>query len=312
MSTSNTTADSVINPEAVPVGILSKTRPFYWSVRREIWENRSIYLAPLAIAAVVVFGMLIGAINLPQQMVHLILTLEPAKQAEAVSIPYDFAAFAILLTSFIVAAFYCLGALHGERRDRTILFWKSLPVSDLTTVLAKASVALVILPLITFAIILATLLIMLALSAVILPAKDLPAALLWTEFPLPKTSLDLLYTLAILSLWYAPIWGWLLLISGWARRVPFLWAAGPPLALIVFERLAFNSSYLWSLLKYRITGAMTEGFAAKIGPKGQIGVDTNHLDPIKFLATLGLWVGLAVAAALLAAAVWQRRRREPI
>ena len=61
-----------------------------------------------------------------------------------------------MLTAFLVGVFYCLDALHGERRDRSILFWKSLPVSDLTTVLAKASVPCRVLPPRAFALALAT------------------------------------------------------------------------------------------------------------------------------------------------------------
>ena len=312
MSTSTTTPDLAADQPALPSSVLSKTRPFYWSVRREIWENRSIYIAPTAIAAVVLLGLLIGAIRLPHKAVLMFSALDPARQAEAAAIPYGIAAFSIMLTAFIVAFFYCLGTLQGERRDRTILFWKSLPVSDLTTVLAKAAIPLVILPLVTFVVIVVTLLIMLVASLAILPASGLPAALLWSAFPLPQTPLVLLYILACVSLWLAPIWGWLLLISGWARRAPILWAVGPPLALSVFERLAFNTSYLWSLLNYRLTGALSESFAVKVDAKGHIQADLHQLDPMKFLSSPGLWIGLAVAAALFAAVVWQRRYRAPI
>jgi predicted outer membrane lipoprotein len=38
----------------------------------------------------------------------------------------------------------------------------------------------------------------------------------------------------------------------------------------------------------------------------------QSLDPIGFLTSLGLWLGLAFAAACVAGAVWLRRRREPI
>ena len=80
------------------------------------------------------------------------LALDPAQQHDTIEQPYDVAALLLMVTAFIVAVFYCLDALHGERRDRSILFWKSLPVSDLTTVLSKASIPLVVLPLIIFAI----------------------------------------------------------------------------------------------------------------------------------------------------------------
>ena len=116
----------VAAPAAIP-----PTRLMYWSVRRELWENRSIYLAPLAVAAVALFGFSLSSIA---GIWEKPLRLNPA-QPQA---PYDMAAGLMMLTGIVVSVFYCLDALHGERRDRSILFWKSLPVSDLTTVLAKA------------------------------------------------------------------------------------------------------------------------------------------------------------------------------
>ena len=111
-----------------------------------MWENRSIYIAPLIVAG----G---RAIRLRDQHdrsagapARASLLLDPAKQRAAIEAPYDMAAMMIIFTVFIVGVFYCLDALHGERRDRSILFWKSLPVSDLTTVLSKAIIPLAVLP----------------------------------------------------------------------------------------------------------------------------------------------------------------------
>src|SRR6266478_9093355 len=144
-------------------GHSAKTRPFYWSVRRELWENRSIYIAPLIVAIVVLFGFLVSTGGLPERR-QAVLLLDPAKARAAIDTPYNVAAIMLIFTAFIVGVFYCLDALHGERRDRSILFWKSLPVSDLTTVLSKASIPLVVLPLLTFTITVAMQLMMLLLS----------------------------------------------------------------------------------------------------------------------------------------------------
>src|SRR5881394_351845 len=203
------------------------TRPMYWSMRRELWENRSIYVVPLIVAAVQVFGFAISTIGLADRR-RAVLLLDPAHQRAAIEQPYDLAAMMMIFIVFIVGVFYCLDALHGERRDRSILFWKSLPVSDLTTVLSKASIPLVVLPLITFAIVFATQLIMTLSSSAVLTANGLSGGT-WT--PLSQGSLVLLYGLAALALWHAPIYGWLLLVSGWARRTVFLWAVLPPLVL---------------------------------------------------------------------------------
>src|ERR1051325_10544093 len=133
----------------------SPTRPFYWSVWRELWENRSIYIAPLSVMVVVLIGFMISAIGLPDRRRE-VLTWDPAKARAVIEAPYDAAAMMIIFTAFIVGIFYCLDALYGERRDRSVLFWKSLPVSDLTTVLSKATIPLLVLPIIAFIIILVT------------------------------------------------------------------------------------------------------------------------------------------------------------
>src|SRR5438132_11749527 len=139
--------------DAVPeFPVMPATRPMYWSVRRELWENRSLYIAPLAVAGVALLGFLISTIGMPHRR-RAVLLLDSARQRALIGKPYDVAAIILIVTAFIVGVFYCLDALHGERRDRSILFWKSLPVSDLTTVLSKASIPMVVLPLVTFAII---------------------------------------------------------------------------------------------------------------------------------------------------------------
>jgi ABC-2 type transport system permease protein len=271
----------------------------YWSIRRELWENRSIYVAPLAVAGVALFGFLIARIG------FVVVTVDPAQKSAALAAPNSFAAGLIMATAFIVAVFYSLDALHGERRDRSILFWKSLPVSDLTTVLSKASIPLVVLPLLTFAIIVATQMIMAALSAVALLGSGLSVATPGTQLPLFQTSLMLLYhVVTVHALWHAPIFAWLLLVSGWARRATFLWAVLPLLAIGVVEKIAFNTSHFAAMLVYRLAGPESFHFS--------VADPLVTPDPGKFLSTPGLWIGLAVAAIFLAAAVRLRRYREPI
>lgn len=255
---SNAMHESPLDSQRITPAVSSATRPMYWSVRRELWENRSIYIAPLAVAAVFLFGFSISTIGLPHKM-RAMAALDMAQQHEALAKPYDIAALLIMGTAFIVGVFYCLEALHGERRDRSILFWKSMPVSDLTTVLSKASIPIVVIPLVTYAITVATQWIMLLLSSAVLLGSGLSAATLWTQVPIVQMSLMLLYHLvAIHALWYAPLYAWLLLVSSWARRAAFLWAALPLLVIGVVEKIAFNTSYLAAMLQYRLTG----------GPKG--------------------------------------------
>jgi ABC-2 type transport system permease protein len=283
--------------------VLSATRPMYWSVRRELWESRSIYIAPLAAAAVFLAGFLVSLIHLPQRM-RALSTLDLAQQRQAIAMPYDMVAGLLMFTWMIVGAFYCLGALHGERRDRSILFWKSLPVSDLTTVLAKASIPFVVLPVLTFVITVVTQFIMLLLSTAVWSASGGNVATLWTQLSFFQMSLMLLYHLVTVhTLWYAPIYGWLLLVSAWARRAPFLWAVLPPLAIGFVEKIAFNTSHFATFLLHRLGGG-TEAMTAP----GSMPMDpTTHLTPGTYLASPGLWLGLVFTALCLAAAVRLRR-----
>src|SRR5256885_12651502 len=144
--------------------------------------------------------------------------------------PYNVAAMMLIFTAFIAGVFYCLDALHGERRDRSILFWKSLPVSDLTTLLSKAIIPLVVLPVVIFGVAVVTQFCMLLISSVVLIPSGL-AGTTWANFNLLRESVVLLYGLIVIALWHAPIYGWALLVSGIARRATFLWAVLPPLAI---------------------------------------------------------------------------------
>lgn len=283
----------------------SVPRPMYWSIRREIWENRSIYLAPLIVAAVVLFGSFIATIALPKTMRAVPQT---TKQQHAQVTPFQMAPAPIMLTSFLVGLFYCLDALYGERRDRSILFWKSLPVSDRTTVLSKAAIPLLVLPSIAYILSVVVHLILLVPTRIVLLASGLSASPVWTEYRFFDSLFLMGYGLAVHALWFAPIYAYVLLVSAWARRAVFLWAVLPPLVVVVLEHV-LRVTTISSLLQYRVMGAMRLAF----GPKGGGAADRiADLSPGKFLSSPSLWLGLIFAAACLAAAVRLRRNREPI
>jgi ABC-2 type transport system permease protein len=293
MSTpSNTVPGSPLESQVTPPAVITAGRRFYWSVRRELWEHRSIYLAPLVAAAISLFGFLTG------------LTLSPAHRHEGLDAPYEFAALLIMGTGFLIGIFYSLDALYGERRDRSILFWKSLPVSDLITVLSKFTIPLIILPLLSFAITVVTQFGMMLLSS------GLSVGTLGARMSFFHMSLMLLYhILTVHGLWYAPLYGWLLLVSAWAPRAPFIWAFLPPFVIWGVEKIAFRTSHFLGMLQYRLTGPEPPTTAARSGNLMEV---ISALTPLQFFSTPGLWVGLAVAAIFLAAAVRLRRYREPI
>jgi ABC-2 type transport system permease protein len=304
MSTQSNAMSESFQSQSVVPAIIPATRVLYWSVRRELWENRSIYIAPLAVAGVALLSFslssIVGIWEKP-------LRLDPA-QPHA---PYDMAAGLMMFTGIVVSVFYCLDALHGERRDRSILFWKSLPVSDATTVLAKASIPLVILPLLTFAITVAMQWLMLLLSSAILLVSGGSVATLWTNLSFLRMSWLLLYhVFTAHALWPAPIYCWLLLVSGWPRRATFLWAALPLLAIAGVEQITFHTWHFAALVVSRLIGAAPT--VASTSPDMFPTDPMTHIAPAHFLTSPGLWIGLTVAAVFLAAAVRLRRYREPI
>ena len=263
-----------------------------WSVRRELWENRSIYVAPLIVAAVIAFASLLAVRH----------NLQPDKLAA-----HDELVAGVLMgTTLIVAIFYCLDALYGERRDRSILFWKSMPVTDWTAVLSKMAVPMVVLPVVTFVLTIVTQLIMLLAASAYLSMKGQSAAALW-NLPWLQMSSGMLYHLVTVhSLYYAPIFGWLLLVSAWAKRVPFLWAFLPLATIGFIEKIVFNTTHFAAMLGSRISGGMETGPAKG----GMMMLWPAH--PLEFLTRPGLWIGLAIAATCVAGAVRLRRYRDPI
>src|ERR1700686_1185322 len=302
----NPQSKAMTGPSVQSQGTVSATRAMYWSIRRDLWENRSIYIGPLVAAIVFLFGFVINMVATRHRIGA--LPFDPAQQHDLLATRYELSAALIMGTAFIVGIFYSLDALYGERRDRSILFWKSLPVSDLIAVLSKLTIPLVILPLLSFAISLATQFIMLLLSSAILAGSGVNIAALWAEVSFFHVSLVLLYhLLTVHGLWYAPLYGWLLLVSAWARRAPFVWAFLPPFVICGVEKIAFNTSHFLALLQDRL-----------LGPGGSMAADNHSKDfmttliPDRFFSTPGLWIGLVVAAAFLAAAVRLRRSQGPI
>ena len=311
MTTSaNAIPDSPIGAQPDAPAPASQTQPFYWSVRRELWENRSIYIAPIAAGCLGLLGFIISAIGLPERRRAVLLLGDAALQRARIEWPYDMVAMMLMFTSFIVGVFYCLDALHSERRDRSILFWKSLPVSDLTTVLSKLSIPLVVLPLLTFAVIIATHILMWLWTAMLLLANGLPLPTS-TQLPLFQSWLVLLYGFVAIKLWHAPIYAWLLFVSGWARRATFLWAVLPILAIAALEGMAFQTRHFLGFVKYRLFGGMSHAFAFNPQEKHPT-VDLHQLTPGNYVTTPGLWLGLIFAVAVIAGVVHLRRSRGPL
>jgi ABC-2 type transport system permease protein len=152
---------------------------------------------------------------------------------------------------------------------------------------------------------------LLLLSSLALLAQDQSAAPLWGEVRLFRLWLALLYALAAITLWLAPVYAFLLLVSGWAKRTAALWAVLPLLALGLLEKLTMDTMRVAAMVSYQLIGWYTQAFAIR-GPEHVPFDPATALTPGRLLGTPSLWIGLALAAVFIAAAVRLRRYREPI
>jgi len=277
-------------------------RQFTWSLRREIWENRSLYLAPLAVGVLIVIA---TAINVMQMAPRLHMPpLDPTSQHQVVESPFIFASLLLMFTTMVVSVFYAVDALYGERRDRSILFWKSMPVSDTVTVLAKLSIPLLLLPLLTFAVTFVTQAIMLLLGMMRAGTG------LWGHLGLGSMWWsELFHLLAFHGLWWAPFWGWFLMASAWARRAPLLWATLPPLGVAFAEKIAFGTSHFGNWLMFRFVGGM-DGSPPQPNPMSSGSLMT--MAPLEYITDIHLWTGFALCAVFVALAIRLRRVRSPM
>lgn len=299
--------------------VLPWSRLFFWSVRRELWENRAIWIAPAAVAAIVVAGFALSSAQLAATVRHAaasgVLTPEALKlkgrALGALFSAFGAAAGAPALAGLIVSIFYCLASLNGERRDRSLLFWKSLPVSDAIAVAAKAFTAIVIQPLASLAVIAAAQALMLILGTVVVLVNGVDPGLFWSSLKLREIWTLMPYGLLLNGLWYAPVYGWLLLVSAFAKRMTFVWAIAVPAGAALFEFMTLHSTRVLALLNDRLMTGYAQAFS--VGGKGQVPInDLSQVDPGRFFALPGLWGGLLFLAIALVACVWLRRRHDPI
>jgi len=275
-------------------------------VRRELWEHRALWIAPLTVEALLAISLLIGRINmgLPEH----VLT---AQQRVAIFTIGQWAlAQPVFVVAAIVVAFYLLDCLYAERKDRSILFWKSLPLSDELTVGSKFLVAAVVVPLGTFVLASAAGLVFSGILAV-----RVPWALSWSTFEWLRTELVLLLECVLGVLWYSPIAGALLLFSAWIRRNPILWASLVPVVAPIIERIALGTHYIWNFEHYR-----TGGIWHKLSLGPNVFGSFEHLPPVGVVldtfnirgafTDIDLWLGVVAAVALAYAAARVRRYRD--
>lgn len=156
---------------------------------------------------------------------------------------YSGSSFVLLTTLWFVIFFYLQGTLYEDRKDRSILFWKSLPVSDGLTVASKLITALIVIPLIYLVFVAITQVAFLIIASIVAAVHSVDVwSTLWAPAHLVTRWFGMLAFFLFTILWCLPLFTWILLVSSWARSVPFAWVVGIPILLIVVEGMLFRRS----------------------------------------------------------------------
>jgi ABC-2 type transport system permease protein len=305
---------------------------FLWLVRRELWESRTVWVAPAICAAIIVGGALVAAFGTgtisfqgmdPADSAKLHEKMTPEHLDGIASLALGGIAVPFFIMVLFTQFFYTIDALYGERRERAILFWKSLPISDAETVLSKLFVAAVVMPVVAAAAALVTQVVVFTIASAKLAPLELLQGHLWTPVLWGGSLLVMVYVLVASALWYLPLVGWGLLVSAWAPRSPLMYASLPPLAVGLGEYIVFRSHYALAVIGERVgnLGLLGHAFGGRSrgGGFGFV-IDQDHMQiprslvetmrPGQFFASPEVWIGVAVGAAFVAAAIWVRRSRD--
>ncbi|MBQ4853451.1 hypothetical protein IMW82_01985 [Rhodanobacter sp. B2A1Ga4] len=315
----------------------------YWLVKREFWEHRGgFFWAPVITGGIFLLLNIMGIITAEvlgashgihfgaSSGLHVVMSDMDAGDLSKVGFALDLAMYSAmgLLTVVLgfVVFFYCLGALYDDRRDRSILFWKSLPISDASTVLSKVISGTVLAPVIAVIVGLVVGILQLLILAITLSFHGVNVwQLLLLAHPFRIMS-NLIGYIPLYVLWALPSVGWLLLCSAWARNKPFLWAVALPVAsgLVIswFGLMGvFNlpATWFWKnivqrglLSTFPGTGSMfnTNGDSI-VHVSGNPSMDFMDLaNTYQLLASPDLWIGVVIGLGLLAGAIWFRRWRD--
>ena len=304
-----------------------------WLIRREVWENRSLWIAPLVVAGVILIAAAFGGIhvgdggnfNLGTSDSGIKLSeqdQENIRNAMSQTLDQKQIIYAITLSTFtavllftmvIVLFFYLLDSLLSERKDRSILFWKSLPVSDTEVVLSKLLTAAVVVPLFVLVVSSALQILFALVWSVRFNDTFLGDALMaWHGPTWLKLQASFLVVIVTAILWYLPLIAYLMVVSVWSRRNAFLWAVLPPVAILTIENMILGSNRFGEFLGHRFIGVF-ELLERKIGSVHGSGMVTvrDVLEAVSgVLTSHETWLGVLVAAAMIFGVVRIRRFRD--
>ena len=282
-------------------------RKFTTLVLREVWEHHNLWRVPLILLLLVVLA------NFGFSGVASWVGLAPAEvSSQLVGTTLGSLGSIIFLVFSFLVLFYLVDCLYAERKDKSILFWRSLPISDTQAVLAKLFVAAVLIPVIVWL----TMVTAQVLTLVIQGGLGSNTISLFTAVDLAVYWRNLLLVLILTALWTLPILTWFLFCSSWSKRTPFIAALAIPLVIILLDHILSFGIHLGGLIADRIPFGYSLGSGDGGFLIGLHGITTSHAHRLAFselfvfFRQAELWFGLVVAAGFTAATIWIRRWRD--
>ncbi|MDT8319153.1 MAG: hypothetical protein RQ826_01365 [Xanthomonadales bacterium] len=304
-------------------------------IRREFWENKGAFrTTPLVIGGIYITFLLMSIFTTAhidndlytfREGVRMMAEQPTATRGDILyQIMLGSSVFFTVVMSFVVF-FYLLGALYDDRKDRSILFWKSLPASDTLTVASKLLAAMVLAPLAFLAVLIVTHLLMAIIASLMILSVDANPWSLFLSVANPVKAWGMIaVSWFAASIWALPLFGWLLLVSAFAPRVPLLFAVLPPLVLSILQIwIDFLRTFT---LKNSMAGVIRDWFfnnpailTAEVSDgKGKVALGvplTGRFDHAVTLAnifdrlfSLQMLGGLLLAVLFLGGALWLRHR----
>jgi len=283
---------------------------------REYLEHRMAFLYfPLGILGLLTLSAASGfAVN----RVHFIQNFDFGRTLKLFELGY-IVLIALWIAYLGIALFFYFGdAFSADRRNNAMLFWKSMPVSDLKMVASKFLAGVAMFPLLVFAIAM--------VSGIVFYIALLGAGLVLPGF-VPPTPVDAMVSflnvtafgvvyLLLAMLWYAPFMAWVGALSTVFGRWSLPLAFVVPGVLAVIENMVFfgqggpRGGYVWQYLSSRFHFGLSE---AELGflVAAPIGFDVRTYVWLLFrdIDWIAMGEGLVFTAIMLWLASQYRRRR---
>ena len=297
-------------------------------VRREYWEHRRAILKTPIVIAVFFAGIMILAVITGDHLISVnsgsefsifdalpkavdgFEKLDAHEQEKAIQIglygPRMLFGFVMLFVCF----YYALASLHDERKDRSILFWKSLPTSDTATVLSKFVAISLLTPILYFLVTAGFQLFILLYATVVAWFGGSLGITIWTSSNLFEVLFNSLFSMLAASLWLSPIWCWSIFASSWAKKTAFLWVALPIFLITIAEGWIFHSNHFIELVGKRVAGGFVILNSNLNNLTGTELFEGNYIEWYSIFGHMEFWGGLIVSGVFLAGAIYIRRFRD--